>query len=494
MMLPILIVVAAVVFFLTMWAVLSRYKKCPPDKIMVVYGNVGKSSAKKSNASRCIHGGAAFVIPVFQGYGMLDLTPMPIDINLTKALSRQNIRVDLPATFTISISTEEGIMENAANSLLGRKPEEIKLIASEIIWGQLRAVIATMTIEEINADREKFMGHVANSVETELAKIGLRLINVNIQDINDESGYIKALGQKAAAEAVNRAQVDVAEKNRDGAVGKAEAEKDQRIRVASASADAISGEKEAERKQRIAVAERNAEAVTGENIARINIANSEANRREKEAEAAKKATAAEKVQAAKALEEAYAAERLAEDARALKEKSRQTAETIVTAEIAKEKVVIEAEAEAEKKRREAKGEADGKYFNLEAEGRGLFSILDNTAKGLTNIVEAAGGNPGDAAKLMIVEKLVELTRIQVDAIKNIKIDKITVWDKGSSINDGGKTSTADFISGMMKSVPALNDIFNQAGMDLPEILGKSKKIEATEIPVASVAPEKIVKK
>jgi flotillin len=474
-MLPILIAVAAVVFFLTLWAVFSRYKKCPPDKIMVVYGNVGKSKDKKSNASKCIHGGAAFVIPVFQGYGMLDLTPMSIEINLTKALSKQNIRVDIPATFTVSISTEEGIMENAAKSLLGRKVEEIKAIANEIIYGQLRSVIATMTIEEINADREKFMGHVANSVETELTKIGLRLINVNIQDINDESGYIRALGQKAAAEAVNRAQVDVAEKNRDGAVGKAEAEKDQRVKVASAMADAVSGEKAADKTQRVNIADRNAEAVTGENLARINIANSEANRREREAEAAKKAVAAEKVQAAKALEEAYGAEKTAEEARALKEKARQTAETVVSAEIAKEKVVIEAEAEAEKKRREAKGAADGKFFEMDAQGRGIYSILNNTANGLKNVVDAAGGDPSDAAKLMIVDRLVELTRIQVEAIKGIKIDKITVWDKGSG--DNGKTSTADFVSGMMKSVPALNDIFQQAGMALPELLGKPKQKE-----------------
>lgn len=474
-MLPILICVAAVIFFLTVWAVLSRYKKCPPDKVMVVYGNVGKSDAKKTNASKCIHGGAAFVIPVFQGYAFLDLTPMPIEINLTKALSKQNIRVDIPATFTVSISTEEGVMENAAKSLLGQNQQQINNTANEIIYGQLRSVIATMTIEEINADREKFMGHVANAVETELTKIGLRLINVNIQDINDESGYIKALGQKAAAEAVNKAQVDVAEKNRDGAIGKALAEKDQRVQVADANANAVAGEKEADKKQRVAVAERNAEAVTGENLARINIANSEANRRQREAEAAKVAVAAEKVQAANALTEAYGAEKLSQDARAQMEKSKQTAEVIVAAEIAKDKVVIEAEAQAEKNRRVAKGEADGKFFNLDADGRGAFSILSNTAQGLKAIVESANGDPNAAAKLLIVDKMIELTRINVDAIKNIKIDKITVWDKGSS--GDGKTSTADFLSGMLKSVPALGDLFNQAGFNLPSILGTKNELE-----------------
>ncbi len=107
---------------------------------------------------------------------------------------------------------------------------------------------------------------------------------------------------------------------------------------------------------------------------------------------------------------------------------------------------------------------------MEAQGRGVQAILEGTANGIGSIVGASGGNPEDAAKLMIVDKITELTKIQVDAIKNIKIDKVTVWEGGSGKN--GKTSTADFLSGLTKSVPVMNELFNQAGLELPELLGK----------------------
>ena len=227
---------------------------------------------------------------MIQDYQFLDLTPITMEIDLQAALSQQNIRINVPSTFTVGISTEPGIMENAAERLLGLQFPEIRKIAEDIIFGQARVVIATMPIEEIISSRDTFVQSITEGVEVELKKIGLRLINVNVKDIIDESGYIDALGQEAAARAINEAKKAVAEKTRDGEIGKAEAEREQRIRVAAA----------------------NATAVDGENTAMINIANSNANRREKEADAERKGTAAEKVQGARALEEAYQAEQKAE--------------------------------------------------------------------------------------------------------------------------------------------------------------------------------------
>jgi len=274
-----------------------RYKRCPSDRILVVYGKVGAGS-DGSRSAKCIHGGAAFIWPIIQDYEFLDLTPLSIDIDLKGALSKQNIRVDVPSRFTVGISTEPGVMTNAAERLLGLQQQQIYDLAKDIIFGQLRLVVATMDIEEINNNRDKFLSNVTANVEAELQKIGLKLINVNVTDIKDESGYIEALGKEAAAKAINDAKKSVAEKNRDGAIGEANAYQDQRVQVANADA----------------------KAVEGENIAKIQIANSESLRREREAEALKLATAAEKVQAAKALEEAYAAEQQAENARAAKEK------------------------------------------------------------------------------------------------------------------------------------------------------------------------------
>lgn len=462
-----LIIVIVAVLFVTFAAILSRYKRCPSDKILVVYGKTGKNKTGGVSSARCIHGGAAFIWPVFQSYAFLDLTPISIECNLTNALSKQNIRVDVPCRFTVGISTESESMTNAAERLLGQRLENIQDLAKDILFGQLRLVIATMDIEEINSDRDKFLANVSANVEAELRKIGLKLINVNVTDIRDESGYIEALGKEAAAKAINDAKKSVAEQNRFGEIGKAEADRDKDIRIAETIRDT-----------RIRTSEANATAVEGENNAKILIADSDATRREREAEASRKATAAEKVQTAKALEEAYSAEREAEIARAEREKATQTANIVIPAQIAKEKAIIEAEAEAERLRRQAKGEADAIFAKMDAEARGIYEILTKQAAGYDQIVKAAAGDPEKAVMMLITDKLPELVKTQVEAVKNIKIDKITVWDGNNAAN--GNTSTANFISGMMKSVPPLNDLFSMAGMSLPSYLKGSADKPAAE--------------
>lgn len=451
------VAVGVVILIALVIAILSRYRKCPSDKVLVIYGKVGSEKNGQARSAKCIHGGAAFIFPVLQSFQYLDLTPISINVDLKNALSKQNIRIDVPSRFTVGISTEPGVMQNAAERLLGLRMNEIQELAKDIIFGQLRLVVATMDIEEINTDRDKFLIAVSNNVEIELKKIGLRLINVNVTDINDESGYIEALGKEAAAKAINDAKKSVAEKDRDGEIGKANALRDQRIQVSAA----------------------NAIAIKGENDAKIEVAQSEAARREKEAEALRIATAAEAVQNAKAREEAYNAQREAEQTRAELERATQQADVIVKAQIAKEQAEIAAEAEAEVMRRKAKGEADAIFAKMEAQANGAKEILQKQAEGMRELVSAAGGDADDAVKLIVSDKLEELMRIQVDAIKNIKIDKVTVWDSGS--NADGKSSTANFISGMMKAVPPLGEVFKQAGMDLPAFLGtpaeKSDEIE-----------------
>ena len=451
-----IIVIGVFVLIVTLAAILKRYKRCPSDKILVIYGKTGKNKNGGTSSARCIHGGAAFIWPVFQSYAFLDLKPISIECNLTNALSKQNIRVDVPCRFTVGISTEPENMTNAAERLLGLSIDNIQNIATDILFGQLRLVIATMDIEEINSDRDKFLANVSTNVEAELRKIGLQLINVNVTDIRDESGYIEALGKEAAAKAINDAKKSVAEQNRFGEIGKAEADRDKDIRIA-----------ETQRDTRICTADANAKAVEGENNSKIAIANSDAIRREKEAEAARIAVAAEKVQAAKALEEAYKSERDAEAARAEREKATQTANVVVPAEIEKEKAIIDAEAEAEKIRRMAKGEADAIYAKMDAQARGMLEILSKQAQGFNQLVAAASGDPQKAVLMLIADKLPELVKTQVEAVKGIKIDKVTVWDGNGA---DGKTATSNFISNMMKSVPPLEDLFNMAGMSLPGYL------------------------
>ncbi|MBN1988442.1 MAG: flotillin family protein [Bacteroidales bacterium] len=449
-----LAIIAGVVFvFILIVSLFKRYKRCPSDRVLVVYGKVGKGKSDEARSAKCIHGGAAFIWPVIQDYAFLNLTPLSIEINLTNALSQQNIRVDVPSRFTVGISTEAGIMDNAAERLLGLSQDDISNLAKDIIFGQLRLVVATMEIEEINNNRDKFLAAVSANVEAELKKIGLKLINVNVTDINDESGYIEALGKEAAAKAINDAKKSVAEKNRDGSIGEANAFRDQRVQVSQADAT----------------------AVEGENQAKITIANSNATRRESEAEAERKAVAAEKVSEAKALEEAYAAERSAETARAEREMATQKADIVVPAQINKEKIEIDAEAMAEQTRRHARGESDAIFMKMEAEAKGIFEILTKQAEGFEMLSKAAG-NSRDAVMMMIADKLPELVKTQVEAVKNLKIDKVTVWDNMSGGKDGKTPATANFLSGMLGAIPPFEELFKMAGMELPNYL-KGKSIE-----------------
>jgi flotillin len=458
----IIVVAAALFVFILIVSFFKRYKRCPSDRILVIYGKVGKGSEQESRSAKCIHGGAAFIWPVIQDYSFMDLTPISIEINLTSALSKQNIRVDVPSRFTVGVSTEPTVMINAAERLLGLTRADINNLAKDIIFGQLRLVVATMDIEEINSNRDKFLAAVSSNVEAELKKIGLKLINVNVTDINDESGYIEALGKEAAAKAINDAKKTVAEKNRDGSIGEANAHQDQRVQVAAADAT----------------------AVEGENTAKITIANSNASRRTMEAEAERKAVAAEKVTQAQALQEAYAAERDAEQARAERDKASQTADIVVPALVDKEKVEIAAEAVAEQTRRHAKGDADAIFMKMEAEGKGIYEILTKQAEGFRRLVSAAGEDPNSAVKLMIADKLPELVKTQVEAVKNLKIDKVTVWDNMSSGRDGKSPATASFLSGMLGAIPPFEELFKMAGMELPDYLkGKTKNEDVQNVEV-----------
>ncbi len=439
----ILIISAIVVGLVMLIFFFSRYQKCPSDRILVIYGKTGKGQS-----SKCLHGGASFVWPVIQAFEYLDLTPIPIDIPLEGALSKQNIRVNTPSTFTVGISTDPSVMANAAERLLGLQLTQVRDLARDIIFGQMRVVIATMDIEAINADRDQLIERISDGVEGELRKVGLRLINVNIQDITDESGYLDALGKEAASRATNEAKIQVAQRERDGNIGEADAQREQRVQVSAAQAA----------------------AVEGENLAKVKVAESDATRREREAEAERLASAAEKVKAAQALEEAYASEKTAEDARSQREKATQYANVVVPAEIEKAKIETLAEADAEKIRRLKKGEADGIQSLMEAEAKGTLAALQAKAQGFGEIVTSAGGAADDATLLLVTEQLPQLIEEQVKAISNLKIDKVTVWDSGKG--EGGKNDTANFMSGLVGALPPLHDLTKNVGIELPEFLGK----------------------
>ena len=448
----VLILVAAVMFFA------QRYKRCPPDQIMVIYGRTERTADGRPKPSKTLHGGASLVWPLIQDYAYISLKPMTINIDLRGALSLQNIRINVPSTFTIGVSTEPSIMANAAERLLGFRVEDIEEMAKEIIFGQLRLTVATLTIEQINQDRDSFLELIQKNVGQEMRKVGLYLINVNIADITDESDYIESIGKKAASTAVEQARVDVANAQRDGAIGQAEADRTREIQVAQNTAEAEKGRKAAQADQRVYVEQQEAMAVSGENAAQAEIARANADLSEAEAAAKQRADVA-------------TANAEAEIAKAKYEEEEQTlrASEIARETIAKQQVEIAAEAEAERQRRIARGEADAILAKYEAEAEGVKQVLEAKAQGYSNLVSSASGDPKAAATLLMVEKIEAMVSAQTEAIRNLKIDKITVWDSGN--DKDGNSATSNFVSSLVQSLPPIHDVAKMSGVELPDYLG-----------------------
>jgi flotillin len=456
----------AVLFFVVVMALLTRYKRCPSDKVLVVYGKVGSG-----RSARCLHGGAAFILPVIQDYQYLDLHPMSIDIQLNNALSKQNIRVSVPSTFTIGVTTDAERMGNAAERLLGLSNLQIIQLAQEIIFGQMRLVVATMRIEEINADRDKLIEAITTNVSTELEKVGLRLINVNIQDVTDESGYIEALGKEASAKAIADAKIKVAQAERDAEIGKAVADKEMTINVSNAQAESTQGRNEAQKQ----------------------IAQSNADLRIKQAEAARQAQAAENIAKADVERQTFEAETTAQQARAEMTRKEQYAERVVPAEIAKEAAIVNAQADAQRVTIAAEAEGSKIFTIKQAEGLGIKAMLEGRAQGFRELVNAAGGSASEAVVVLLADQLPNLVDSQMKAISNLKIDKVVVWGGGES----GKSGISGLLKDLMTGLPPVTDLAKAVGVELPPVLGKVTKDdpapvssqEPISVPPAPVIPE-----
>lgn len=490
-----LIIAALVLFGLVFFLMLAKqYKRCPSNKVLVIYGRV-----KTGTSARCLHGGGAFVIPLIQSYDYLHLDPIQIEVPLRGALSIENIRVNVPSVFTVAIGTDEHIMQNAAVRLLGLSTKDIMKQAEDIIFGQLRQVIASMGIEDINRDRDKFLENIQTSLEGELMKIGLVLINVNITDITDESGYIEAIGRKAASEAIQQAEIDVAQQQKLGAIGVAEADRvkfvevakaekdrdigteqatrDREVTVAGLTRDTIVGQqaaqfeqeaqvKDREREMRIAVAAANAQAVSGENKSKAAIADANATLKVKEAEAYQIGETKKREAEAAVLEAQYSAEARAAEALAHKLEQEQRAELEAVAKAHKAKDIVDAEAQAQQAKIIAEGEASATYARLEAQARGEYEILAKKAEGLQRIVAGCGGAQ-QAFQLLMLEHMDKLSETAATAISKIKFDKIVVWD-----GQQGK-ATSGFLQNLSKSLPPMLTMMKDiGGIEMPEFFGK----------------------
>ena len=498
------IALAIILVVFSLLVVLSRrYKRCPSNRILVIYGKTRTTKDGVDRASRPIHGGGAFVLPLIQDYEFLSLDPMQIEIPLEGALSIENIRVSVPSVFTVAIGTDEASMRNASIRLLGLTTPEIMKQAEDIIFGQLRQVIASMKIEEINRDRDVFLTSVQQSLEPELRKIGLILINVNIKDITDESGYIEAIGRKAASTAINQAEIDVAIQQKLGAIGVADAERERMVQVAqqnklrdigtndadreravriaelekariigeqTAQFEQESSVRDSEREMRVRVADANAKAVVGENLAKAEVAKANAELKVREAEAFQLGETKAREANAAVLEAQYHAEARAAVAQGEKVEAEKRAQLEATSRAEKAKTIVDAEADAAMKKINAEAEATAIYAVLEAKARGEYEVLAKKGDGLKRIVESCGGAQ-EAFQMLMLEHIDHLSETAATAISNVKFDKVIVWDNGQG--EGGGNASANFLRGLGRSLPPMLQIMKDiGGVEMPDYFGK----------------------
>lgn len=474
-----------------------RYKRCPSNRVLVIFGKVGQGSTAK-----CVHGGASLVLPLVQDYSYLSLEPIQIEIPLQDALSMENIRVNVPSVFTVAIGTETDVMQNAAIRLLGLNTLQIKQQAQTLIFGQLRQVIASMLIQDINRDREAFLKSIQASLEPELRKIGLVLLNVNITDITDNSGYIEAIGKKAASMAIQQARADVADNEKMGEIrvadakrekdiqvanankireiGMREAQREQQVRVAQLEKEQKIGEqtagyerdtqvKNAERDMRVAMSDANAKAIAGEAKAQAEIVNTQAQLQVKQAEAYQLGETRKREAEAAVLEAQNRAMAKAAIAEAERIEAERRAQLEAPAKADKAKMIVDAEAAAARKRLEAEGEASAIFARLEAEARGQYELLAKKGEGLERIIQACGGSK-EAFQLLMLEHLDNLAETAATAISKIKFDKIVVWEQAGK---DGSSSTANFLHGLSRTLPPMMQVMKDiGGVELPEYLVK----------------------
>lgn len=439
------------------------YKKVANDELLVVYGRGGnKKSEEEIKNSKTCSGGGIFVVPFFQDFKKISLKPMSVDIDLKSSLTKNSIRINVPSQFTVAIDTTDApTLQNAITRILTMTEDEIRKQVEDIVLGQFRDVINTMDINEINQDRDGFVLKINKSVETELKKIGLIILNFNIKDITDEGGYIEALGKREMTSAMEKAAVDVSEQQRIGATGVSDNERQRDIKVAENNSAKDIGIATANRQTSVETARLKTEQISKENEYSATLAQSNAELAIKEAESRKEGETAR----ARSDQAIYNEQKLAEQSRIEKE-------TVPQANVEKLKLEINAEAEAETQRIRARGDADSIVETATAQAKATKMQLEAQAEGFAKIVESFGGDNQAAMSAMMMEHLPEIARINAEAVKSMDFGKITLINGGGNGGQGGESAVGDFMKGLFQSVPVVGEVLNSQGYDLPNFMGK----------------------
>jgi flotillin len=437
------------------------YKKCSSNELMVKYGAFIKGGFSIK------HGGGMLVIPILQGVKRLNLGIHNADIRLQGAYSKNKIPVNIMVDASYKISSNEKEQRIAAEALLDMELGEngIGKIAGDIITGELRAVIANMTVDEINSNREMLKKTVEDNVEAELNKIGLDLTNLNLKNIVDESGVLVEMGKKSASEIKNKAKVDVAEQEQIG-----------RSRSAELEAATIESENDSAIKRQLS--ERAKETAIGEAEARKVLAVRNANIESEKVSSLKEQSARKEIyesqiettkkQAELTLEiqrsETVVAKRI-ENEKELMDKENDLLlmekENATNLKISREKAQNDldiAERKAKAITIAAQAEADALILRAGAEAELLAKPKEREAEAIKKLNDALAGQSETITNYLLQQAFIgilpQLVASEAEAISSIGFKDITIIAGGDS-KDGGQSTITNTVGDIMKSAPTL---------------------------------------
>jgi flotillin len=503
LLIPVVVVALAVGFLVALMLIAKNYVKVSPNQAAVISGRRRRLADGTTVGYRLVRGGATLVIPFLEKVEYLNLNVLTVPLTTSRAYTGMGVPVSVKAVANVKIKGDDESMRAAAERFLGMETDEFHKLIFQTLEGHLRAILGTLTVEEINNDRQSFAQKLTSEAAIDLEKMGIGLDALTIQEISDEEGYLDALGKRRTAEV-----------KRDADIGEAEAKRDSKIKASLALQE---GEKvrlstEAE----IALSTREAEVKRAQYEAEIEKERATAKQAGPLAEArARQEVVAEEVRIekirtqeqisvqeqevlrrAKELEATVVKKAEAERQAAVLRAQGEQEAAILAAEGRKQALIAEAEAEAEKLRREGQGRAAA----IEAEGRaeaekiralglaeaekiqaqGLAEAKATEAQGLAEAAAikekaAAWREFNEAARLQtVLEKLPGIIEAAAPALRAVseplgKIDKVVMIDGGAG---GGGGPLNRFAQAGPTMIFALLQQLQALGLNVPEVMAQ----------------------
>jgi len=374
-------IVIVLLFWFTIWFVSKRYRKVPPNEVLVVYGRGTRLQDGRRVGYRVVTGGATFIIPLVEDFRSISLNLIQIPLKIENTPNVDGVLINIEAVGNVKISSEPELLGAAIERFLGYGTDEIERQIHDILEGQLRQIVGTLTVEDVVQKREKITEQVTQNAAMDLAKIGIRCDLIVVNRISDSLGYIEALGKKRTAEVI-----------RDASIGQAEAQRDATIKSSSARRE---GEQtRLDNEAQIAAAQRDLDMKKAQYTAQV------AEQQATAAQAGPKSNAIAMQDVKKQEVKVQEIETEARIAVALKEAERREKDLIATqirpAEAQKQAIVIAAEGEANAA--VVKAEAEAKSVRIRAEGQKASQIALAEAERVRLSAEGEGLAAADRAK------------------------------------------------------------------------------------------------